>query len=97
MNSNSDIQREIDNCNNLCTNEHEAEVISILQARSNSGDVFKNPQCYYNGIKFKIVSFAGVTKLSRINDGRMMATKPIVFSTIKDLHTACDHKGEKKT
>lgn len=40
MNTNrpSDVQKEIDNCDLLWTNEHEAEVIKIL-ASSKSGDV----------------------------------------------------------
>lgn len=45
-------------------------------------------------------SFAGLMQVARIKDGRIMATKPNVFqffSIIKDLHTDCGHKDEKKT
>lgn len=94
---NSDIEKEIENCDLLWTDEHETEVINSLQARSNSGDVPKSRQYYYYRANFKIVNFAGVSKVARIKDGRIMATKPNVFTIIKDLHTACGHKGEKKT
>lgn len=94
---NGDIQQEIENCDLLWTDEHEAEVIKSVQAKSNSGEIIKNRKFYYYRANFKIVNFAGVTKVARIKDGRIMATKPNVFSIIKDLHIACGHKGEKKT
>lgn len=81
-------------CGQLWTEEHERYVIRVLKSDKN---VIKNRQFYHIKSTFKLVNLSGVTKVARIKDNRLMATKNNVFSIIHNLHTACAHKGEKKT
>lgn len=82
----------------LWTEKEENEVIKILKAiNEQQANVNKDRKFYHIKSTFKLICLAGVTKVCRVKDNRIMTTKHHAINVIRDLHVACGHKGEKKT
>ncbi|XP_030765493.1 KRAB-A domain-containing protein 2-like [Sitophilus oryzae] len=78
----------------MWSEEYEKKVIRILQGCES---VTKNREYYHIKSSFKLEKFAGITKICRKKDNKIMTTKTNAWQIIRDLHNACGHKGEKKT
>ena len=89
------LQELINENNSLWTEDYEREVISILE---NWEPGVKRPRMHYPiHEKFELKSLAGITKVIKKKDSRLIATKSTVLSAISDTHNSIGHKGEKKT
>lgn len=85
---NSDVQKYIEKCDLLWTNDHEVEAIKILLARSSSGTTTIE-------LALRLQALLALGKWLGVYD-RIMATKPNAFLIIKDLHTGGERKTYKK-
>lgn len=92
-----EIEREIENCEALWTEEKESQVLETLLVNPNDTTYQKNRRYYYIKSNFKLINLAGVNKVGRIKDDKLIATKTDVLQIVKDLHEFYGHKGEKKT
>lgn len=91
-----DISTIIQNYKGSClwTEENEQYAIDVLAGAEN---VLKNNQYYHTKRTLKLVEINGVTKVARIRDNRIMATKNKVLSIIANAHRNAGYKGVKKT
>ena len=79
----------------LWSTEEEQVAIEVLQDTSTG---IKRPRKhYYIKSKFQLTTLAGVTKVMKLKNNRVMATKESVYSIIKDIHVSIGHGGERKT
>ena len=76
------------------TEETEAEALRIL---SDDPTVEKNRRYYHVREKFAVVDVAGIRRVQRKRDQRIMATASHFTEIIRDVHVASGHKGETKT
>lgn len=79
----------------LLSNEEEKYIIDLLLNWKTG--VRKEKKDYRSYEKFSIKSFAGISKLVSKDRGLVFATKENVEGIIKDIHTAINHRGLKKT
>jgi len=76
------------------TTEKQEKAVRILKGEW----VGEKDRKYYHTLsKFKLVEFAGVTRVQRKKDGKLMATVDTFHTIIKDIHESIQHKGETKT
>lgn len=87
----------VQNCKALWTDEEERYAISLLKNWDVEKGKRKERKDYYIYDNFAIKAFAGFEKLVSKNGNKVLATKETVFKTVKDVHTACGHKGDRKT
>lgn len=88
---------EVSKSSEIWTEEYETKVIKTLQAIAHNETVDKNRQFYHVKSSYKLSDLAGIVKVCRIKDNKIMTTKTNAWNVIRDLHAACGHKGEKKT
>jgi len=76
------------------TAERDAEAVKIL---TDDNSIYKDRRYYHVREKFELIEVAGVRRVRRKRDQRIMAVVENFTSIIRDMHVASGHKGETKT
>lgn len=76
------------------TAERDAEAVKIL---TDDASINKDRRYYHVREKFDLIEVAGVRRVRRKRDQRIMAVVDSFYNIIRDMHVASGHKGETKT
>lgn len=76
------------------TVDRDLEAIRIL---SDVPDVLKDRRYYHVRETFELVEVAGIRRVRRKKDQKIMAASETFVNIIRDMHVAAGHKGERKT
>lgn len=79
-----------------CWNEsREMEAVKILAGEIEK-DIVGRRRYYHTRETFELIEIAGVRRVRRKVDQRLMATAENMKSIVRDVHVAVGHKGETK-